>query len=123
MDGRRDLRELQRALRAEDWHLFHFIGHGGFDSEDQTGISVFEDEDGQPQFVGASSLAQILGDHRSLRLVVLNSCDSARQGRRSRSHGVATALIKSGIPAVLAMQYGLSIRGLPNSPIILRGVG
>ena len=39
------LTALQRAL-LEDYHVFHFIGHGGFDDDAQEGVLVLEKDDG-----------------------------------------------------------------------------
>jgi hypothetical protein len=36
----------QRALRRGPWHIFHFIGHGGFDRERDEGYLHFADAQG-----------------------------------------------------------------------------
>ena len=36
---------LQRRLRGDDVHIFHFIGHGRFDSAHQDGMLLFEGDD------------------------------------------------------------------------------
>ena len=41
------LSELQRRLRKQDIHIFHFIGHGGFDEMAQDGVLILETEDGK----------------------------------------------------------------------------
>ena len=46
--------------------------------------------------------------HRSLRLVVLNACEGARSARDDPFGGVAQALVRQGIPAVIAMQFEIS---------------
>jgi hypothetical protein len=46
--------------------------------------------------------------HRSLRLVVLNACEGARSARDDPLGGVAQALARQGIPAVIAMQFEIS---------------
>src|SRR4029450_4621781 len=38
------LRALQRQLRQADYHVFHFIGHGGYDHDADDGVLLFEDE-------------------------------------------------------------------------------
>ena len=53
-------------------------------------------------------LALLLAEHRSLRLVVLNSCDTARAIATDRFSSTASALMRRGIPAVVAMQYEIS---------------
>ena len=36
-------RDLQRILRAGPWHIFHFIGHGGFDRQTDEGLLMLAD--------------------------------------------------------------------------------
>ena len=53
-------------------------------------------------------LANLLGDQAQLQLVVLNSCEGARTTLTDPFAGVATTLIQSGVPAVVAMQFEIS---------------
>ena len=71
-------RELQQALWQETWHIFHFIGHGGFDSARDEGVLMLADDEGKAALITASQLGQLLTNHRALRLALLNSCDGAR---------------------------------------------
>ena len=77
-------RHLQRAMRRGPWHVFHFIGHGGFDPETEEGAIALTDDEGRKHLLGASDLALLLDDHYFLRLVFLNSCEGAR-GSPARS--------------------------------------
>jgi len=105
------LAELQKRLRHRDpAHIFHFIGHGGWDRERDDGLLVFQDEWGDGYEVGASHLATILNNHRSLRLVVLNACEGARLSPADPFAGVAGTLVSLGLPAVLAMQFEITDR-------------
>ncbi|MGE3075038.1 MAG: CHAT domain-containing protein [Dehalococcoidia bacterium] len=101
------LSELQRALRRE-YHILHFVGHGGFDEATQDGLLVFEDEQGRGNEVSATYLATLLHDADSLRLAVLNACDGARGSRTDQFAGVAQSLLQQGVPAVVAMQFEIS---------------
>src|SRR5690349_23765772 len=56
----------------------------------------------------ASRLAHLLSPHQSLRLVMLNSCDSAAGSPSDLFSSAAATLIRRGIPAVLAMQFEIS---------------
>ena len=58
--------------------------------------------------LAASDLALLLQEHHSLRLVVLNSCDTARASAADRFSSTASVLMRRGIPAVVAMQYEIS---------------
>lgn len=102
------LSALQRALRRADYHVFHFVGHGGYDGRAQDGVLVFADESGASQLVTGQYLGTLLHDERSLRLAVLNACDGARTSRTDPFAGVGQSLLRQGIPAVIAMQFAIS---------------
>jgi CHAT domain-containing protein len=97
------LSELRRRLRQGQYHIFHFIGHGGFDSQADDGILVLEDAEGRGRRVSAQFLGTLLHDHRPLRLAVLNACEGARSSRLDPFAGTAQSLVQQGIPAVIAM--------------------
>ena len=102
------LLSLQRALRDEDFHIFHFIGHGSFDTAHEDGVLVLEDGEGGERLVSARDLGAFLRDQRSLGLVILNTCSSATNSRRDPFTGSAQSLVLAGIPAVVAMQAPIS---------------
>ncbi|HKZ70767.1 MAG TPA: CHAT domain-containing protein [Anaerolineales bacterium] len=105
------LAELQRRLRKPDpVHIFHFIGHGGWNPEKDDGYLLFTDDYGDGRKVGANNLAAILGGHKPLRLAVLNACEGARGSITDPFAGTAATLVNSGLPAVLAMQFEISDR-------------
>ncbi|MHB8575567.1 MAG: CHAT domain-containing protein [Dehalococcoidia bacterium] len=101
-------RELQRAMRAGPWHIFHFIGHGGFSATADEGVLALVGDDGKAQFLSATDVGRLLADHPSLRLVVLNSCQGAEGSRTDLHSSTATSLVQRGIPAVIAMQYEIT---------------
>lgn len=104
-------RDLQRIMRAGGvpWHIFHFIGHGGFDEQRNEGFIVLADDEQKSHRLYATQLARLLARQRaSLRLVLLNACDGARTGQQDVLSSTAATLINSGVPAVLAMQYEIA---------------
>lgn len=102
------LAALQQQLRQGEYHVFHFIGHGGFDPIAQDGMLALEDENKQSHLVSGQHLGMVLHDHRSLRLVILNACEGARSSRVDPFAGTAQSLIQQGIPAVIAMQFPIT---------------
>jgi len=100
--------DLRRAMRRGQWHVFHFIGHGGFDPETEEGALALSDEEGRKHLLGATDLALLLDDHDPLRLVFLNSCEGAKGSPRDAFSSTASTLVRSGIPAVVAMQYEIT---------------
>jgi hypothetical protein len=107
-DGQR-WRDLNVALRRRGpWHVLHFIGHGGFDSLAQEGVLILADEDGRSQALPASDLALLVEKHPSVRLAVLNACDTGQASALNAFSSVAGALLRRGIPSVLAMQFPIT---------------
>ena len=101
-------RDLLRAMRGGTWHVFHFIGHGGFDHNSDEGFIALADEEGNTHKLSATQLGRLLGDHRHLRLALLNACEGARGSERDIFSSTAAILVRRGIPAVLAMQYEIT---------------
>jgi hypothetical protein len=102
------LSALQRPLRLHEYHVLHFIGHGGWDEGAQDGALALEDRDGRKRLVTGRDLGMMIRDYGSLRLVVLNACEGARSAQDDPFGGVAQALVRQGIPAVIAMQFEIS---------------
>ena len=97
---------LLDKLLDRDFHIVHYMGHGGFDP-DHGGKLMLEDDAGQPLLVGASDFATWL-EPEPLHLVFLNACNTGTTGTNTALHpysGLATALVRAGVPAVLAMQF------------------
>jgi CHAT domain len=99
---------LRQRLRRDDWHVLHFIGHGGFDSHAQDGVVVLEDPTGGSRLVTAQALGVPLHNHDPLRLVVLNACEGARVDPTDPFAGTAQTLVQQGTPAVVAMQFEIT---------------
>lgn len=93
--------QLAAEFGRKKYHVLHFIGHGSFNPNEEGGVIFLADPDGKALSLGGAVLAVLLGAHPSIRLVVLNTCQGAQGDRFS---GVAQALIRQDIPAVLAMQ-------------------
>jgi hypothetical protein len=100
---------LHAELLERAWHVLHFIGHGGYDTDTDEGVLAFVGRDGRADLVSASALADLLDEAEPTpRLVVLNSCQSATGGTTDLFSGTAAALAHSGIRAVAAMQFSIS---------------
>jgi hypothetical protein len=96
------------ALAAElerGYHVLHLVAHGAV-SSDRTGSVMFlEKADGTVERVDAARLARAIDClSRSLRLVVLMSCNTATRSPTDARFGFAPSLLAAGVPAVLAMQ-------------------
>lgn len=104
------LRTLRHMLRARDYHVFHYIGHSAFDATTGQGMLALEDPTGENSSfpVRAEDLARELGEENTIRLVVLNACQTAIEQQGDPFAGIASSIVARGIPAVIAMQHKIS---------------
>jgi CHASE2 domain-containing sensor protein len=98
------LEKLGTQIRSEKYDVLHYIGHGEFDKKKGEGLLLLEKEDGESHAVEAGAIAMNL-QNSSIRLVILNSCEGAKGEKSNAFLGVAQALVKGGVPAVVAMQH------------------
>lgn len=99
-------------LLAEKPHVFHFAGHGEFVEEMGEelgsvvgrGSLVLVGDGGRPVSLPAGRLANNLRGS-GVRLAVLSSCEGARRDDTRSWSGIAPALVRGEIPAVVAMQF------------------
>lgn len=91
---------------AQPAHVLHFAGHGIYDarSSDGKGYLVLEDEQRRPVPLSAERLALSL-QNRGLRLAVLGACQTATRDNVHPWTGVAPAIVRAGVPAVVGMQF------------------
>ena len=90
---------LADAIAANECHVLHFLGHGAKGSLLLEGATpdAFE-------AMSDRAFAQTVFG-RPIRLVVLSACSSADTAGGGAFSGVGPALIRTRIPAVVAMQY------------------
>jgi hypothetical protein len=92
--------------------IFQFGGHGVFEGSELTddgkllmkGKILLENEGGDSDPFDSAQLAAILAK-AGVRLVLLGACNSAARDEGGAWSGVAPALTRQNIPAVVAMQY------------------
>ena len=101
-------RAALRKELAQPVHVLHFIGHGGFDRDRDEAFLQFETRDGGPDPVTGIDLARTLRRQSHPALVVLNACEGGRAVKADPFAGVAQALVREGMPAVVAMQFSVS---------------
>jgi hypothetical protein len=96
------------AIRPNETHILHFIGHGSFDESHQEGVLVMENEDGSSMFIPSELTRILLQGKTRLRLVVLNACLGTQAGEAEPLSSVAVGMVYAGVPAVIAMQFEVS---------------
>ncbi|HXU29765.1 MAG TPA: CHAT domain-containing protein [Thermoanaerobaculia bacterium] len=99
------LESLEDAVRQWRPQVLHFIGHGTA-SGDADGSLVLTDGTGLADHVSGVDLVVHLVP-RGVRLLVLNACETASIPHRPLA-GTAIALIRGGMPAVIAMRQSIS---------------
>jgi hypothetical protein len=100
--------DLAEAIRSYPWHVLHIMSHGGFDPETGSGYVQLSGDDGTARPISAVDLARLISENPSLRLVVLNACESAVSGAEGSFTSTAAKLVREGVPAVVAMQYEIT---------------
>lgn len=82
------------TLANRDYHIFHFIGHAT--NENGIGLLRFnQHEEGGDVWIDQARLQSLFGNHRSIRLIYLNSSDTS----------IGISLLRAGIPAVIVTQF------------------
>jgi Tfp pilus assembly protein PilF len=112
------LAALRRALLDKECHVLHFMGHGGSVPGQAERVLFFDSGAGSADPVRGADLANKLEDFPTLRLAVLNACESAATPAGEAGAGasfdpfagVATSLVLGGLPAVVAMRLPISDR-------------
>lgn len=98
------IRRLNDEMGQKEYHVFHFMGHGGIVNEKTVLVFKGEDDNGYP--IDGEGLRLALSD--SIRLVFLNACETARIPEADPFASIPTELGKGGIPAIVAMQFPIS---------------
>lgn len=97
--------KLLEHVNRFDPHILHFIGHGLLNSAGE-GTLVLESETGHTDAIDAKWMLVLL-QNRSVRVVILNACETAAAEESRAFMGVAPRLVWAGIPAVIAMQFAI----------------
>jgi hypothetical protein len=105
LDGARGqpvtLAALRQTLHDDDFHVLHIIAHGVMVDDEQFHL-VMASDDGREDLVSVDKFDQ--PHFGRLRLVMLDTCQSANLSLKGALHGLAPHLIEIGVPAVVAMQ-------------------
>lgn len=99
-----DLRDLVR----DGHHVLIYLGHSYYNERNALGKNltrglVLNDENGRPVYLEADSLTDLLAK-TSVRLVVLNACETMREDAPALYRSTAWTLAKAGL-SVIAMHF------------------
>lgn len=99
------LKAISRQLSEKIYHAVHFIGHGTFENE--TGYIALVDDAERTRLIDDKTFDMLFLGKRDISLVILNACKTAAASSARAFSGLATSLVKRGVPAVIAMQYSV----------------
>jgi len=97
---------LKSQLQNKAYHIVHFDGHGGM--IEGIGHLCFENNDETTDHISADAFAQVL-EGSGVRLAILSACQSGMVKGGGIFNSVAPRLIRSKVPAVIAMQFTIPI--------------
>jgi hypothetical protein len=100
------IEKLHDHLLEFEPHILHFSGHG-VDSNGSGALALENPQSGATDPLTARQLRGLL-NRMGITLAVLTACETARHDTRDALMGVAQALIREEIPAVIAMQFLIS---------------
>ncbi len=95
---------VNRLSDADDVHVIHFDGHGGFDG--RASFLVFENQYCERQDVDAARFAAALAG-KKVKLLYASACQTAAAGADSIFTGLGPGLLVAGVPAIVSMQFSV----------------
>jgi hypothetical protein len=104
---------LQAAEEAnQPYHIVHFLAHGYLD-ENGGGYLLLTDEMGDAAPIHQNAFQSLFPQKHQVRLVLFAACQSGSGEQRIGQPlaGLAPTFLRVGIPAVIAMQDEISVRG------------
>lgn len=102
---------LRKAVAEKSFDILHFSGHGRVDEKGQGRLLLVNRKTQKTEELAADRFATLLAG-REIRLVVLSACETASGDFKDDFAVVAEALVRSGIPAVVANQLPVTNRAM-----------
>lgn len=104
---------LLQVLNADDgFDVIHFLGHGTEVNGEGRLVLVDVDNAGKSDFITGAQFATALSGQKRLKLVILSACLTGAGNIKDRFGPVATTLLRSGVPAVIANQASIPNRSV-----------
>lgn len=101
---------LRKAVQQETFEIFHFFGHGVIRNNE--GHLVLVDLKTQKSdYMSASQLASLLSG-KGVRVALLSACLTGAGNAGDDFSVVATALLRAGVPAVIANQVSIPTKSV-----------
>jgi hypothetical protein len=97
---------INQAMRKFSPHIFHFIGHATF--SDEKGEIILHDENGAGLSIDDQTFSTFFQNAPDIRVAVFNACETAAISSSHLLSGLAAAVLKHELSAVVGMQYAIS---------------
>jgi hypothetical protein len=97
---------FSNAITKNKYHIVHFDGHGWSDLATGEGSLLFEDHTEHGELVKSDRISEVL-KNSGVRLVVLAACLGSTVNNSGMFLSTAPALIRAGVPAVVANQFSV----------------
>lgn len=108
LEGPATAARIGERLAARRYHVLHLQAHGLLAPDGSAAHLVLEDENRCANILDENLLADMLGERR-LRLVTLLACYGGVRTGTDPFGGLAAALVRQGIPAVVAMRRAIAM--------------
>lgn len=98
------------SILAKKPHIFHFIGHGKLENEqdkDVGRIALIDQDFGGEMWVDADYFSELFNQHRP-GVVMLQACEGAQLSETQAFVGLASSIVQQNVPVVVSMQYEVS---------------
>lgn len=102
---------LLHALNTESFDVFHFLGHGSVGADGIGRLNLVDIDTKASDVVLAPALAAVLSGQQ-LKLCILSACLTGAGMTGDPFGSVATTLLRSGIPAVVANQTSIPTKSV-----------
>ena len=110
-EGPATIERIRDRLVAGRFHALHLAAHGLLPPDEPTARLVLETGDRRASFIDEKLFSAAFADQESLRLVSLIACNGGAPTGREPFSGLAPALVRRGVPAVVAMRRQISLDG------------
>ncbi len=98
---------LNEELQSGSWDIVHFIGHGEISDADKVLIRLNEEGRHTDKWLGTEEFASMFMGS-GVKLCVMNCCHGGVASMDRTMDGLAPALIRADVDAVIAMRYAVS---------------
>jgi hypothetical protein len=101
---------LAYSVQQSQYEIFHFCGHGMV--EDGIGRLILHNSRNESSYISCEDLLVILRGC-GIRLVIFSACNTSAGNFNDKFAVIAEALIREGIPAVVANQFPIPNETIP----------